>query len=77
MSRENQRITVVELYKSRMKPIDIVRMTGYKNQTVYDAVKRYKETVLKVIVQPPQPLQKTFRRFAAEFNKITSSRCAK
>ena len=44
LSCENQRITVVELYKSRMKPTDIVRMTGYKKKTVYDAVKRYKES---------------------------------
>ena len=41
MSRESQHITVIELYNSRMKPADIVRMTGYKKQTVYDALKRY------------------------------------
>jgi len=41
---ESQRITVVELYKLRMKPDDIVRMTGYKKKTVYDDVKHYKET---------------------------------
>jgi len=44
MSREIQRITVFELYKSRMKSADIVCKTGYKKQTVYDIVKSYKET---------------------------------
>ena len=77
MSRESQCITVIELYKSRMKPADIVRMIGYKKQTVYDAVKRHKETVLEAVVQLLQPLQRTFKRFPAEFNKIANSRCAK
>jgi len=55
MSRESQRIAVVELYKSRMKPADIVHMTGYKKQIVYDAVKHTRRpagqrTVLEAVV---------------------------
>lgn len=44
MSRENQRIAIVELHKTGMKTADIVRTTGFKQSTVYDAVKRFKET---------------------------------
>lgn len=44
MNRENVRVTVVELHKAGMKTADIVRATGYKKRTVYDAVKRFKET---------------------------------
>lgn len=44
MDRENQRVTIMKLHKKRMKTADIVRSTGYKQRTVYDVVKRYKET---------------------------------
>lgn len=44
MDRERTRVTVVELHKSGMKTADIVRTTGFKKRTVYDAVKRYQET---------------------------------
>ena len=44
MDRNNERITVVKLHNTGMKTADIVRTTGFKQSTVYDAVKRYKET---------------------------------
>ncbi len=43
MNRENIRIAIVELHKSGMKTADIVKTTGFKQSTVYDAVKRFKE----------------------------------
>lgn len=43
MSHEKERITFIELHKSGMKTVDIVRTTGYKQSTAYDAVKRYKK----------------------------------
>ncbi|VDO92270.1 unnamed protein product [Heligmosomoides polygyrus] len=44
MSRESERITVVELHKTGMRTADIVRTTGFKQRTVYKIVRRYKET---------------------------------
>lgn len=44
MSRENQRVTVVELHKQGVKTADIIRTTGYERRTVYNIVKRFKET---------------------------------
>lgn len=44
MDREKVRVAVVELHKAGIGTADIVRTTGYKKRTVYDAVKRYKET---------------------------------
>ncbi|VDP34569.1 unnamed protein product, partial [Heligmosomoides polygyrus] len=35
MSRESERITVVELHKTGMRTADIVRTTGFKQRTVY------------------------------------------
>ena len=37
------RKTIVELHKAGIKTADIVRTTGYKKSTVYDAVKRFQE----------------------------------
>lgn len=36
---ENKHITVVELHKARMKAMNIVHTTRFKQSTVYDAVK--------------------------------------
>lgn len=44
MDRKKVRLAVVQLHKGGMKTADIIRTTGYKKRTVYDAVKRYKET---------------------------------
>ncbi|VDO19915.1 unnamed protein product [Heligmosomoides polygyrus] len=44
MSRESERITVVELHKTGMRTADIVRTTGFKQRTVYKIVRHYKET---------------------------------
>lgn len=40
LSHESEHITFVELHKAGKKTADIVRMTGFKQSTIYDAVKR-------------------------------------
>ena len=41
---KSPRKTIVELHKTGMNTAEIVRITGYKKMTVYDAVKRYQVT---------------------------------
>lgn len=38
---KSPRKTIIELHKTGMKTAEIVRTTGYKKSTVYDAVKRF------------------------------------